>query len=270
MKSLAFEALSGARSTIREKRIRRAAFQARSLLPVSAACVVANGVRETLSSLLAQAVVMRLIEPSIPSSSGWRAILENARLYLIRGKVADAGVVLRPADAIALAAALFGEAGSLLQPRSLSRVECDVLDRMVASVALSCGAVCGVREGRSPERVGALDGFVTYFELLVEAPLGARIGIALSRDPSPERSAAIDATHLASVKLKTSVLLEVGSLEAAQTTRLGAGAVLPIAAAALARCTLAAHGHPVARGVGGASNGRYALMTDSILRATGP
>src|ERR1700734_1263613 len=129
------------------RRLKRARFEARSALPISAACVVANGVRETLSSLLGVPVAMRLFAPSIPSPHAWQAILDNARLYRVRGNVADAAIVLRAADANGLSAALFGESGNGAAQRSLSPIECDVLDRMVASIAANLGAVCGPRNG---------------------------------------------------------------------------------------------------------------------------
>jgi hypothetical protein len=181
VKSLGFETTLESRHTAPgTKRIRRARFERRSLLPISAACVVANGVRETLSSLLCAPAGLRLFEPVIPEPGAWSRIVEKARLYRVNGNVADAAIVLREADAIALIAALFGESHlPALTARELSPIENDVLDRLVNAIAANLSAVCGAREGHFVERVGRVAEFVTFFELLLEEPVAARIGIAL-------------------------------------------------------------------------------------------
>jgi hypothetical protein len=242
------------------KRLRRACFEARSSLPISAACVVANCARETLSSLLGAPIALRLFEPSIPPPQAWPAILQQARLYRVRGNVADAAIVLRSDDAVALAAALFGEpqAGATA-PRALSPIECELLDRLVGALAANLGAICGTRDGHSVERVAGIGGFETYFELVVDEPVAARIGIALSRDPSPEPRGRVEAAHLGAIKLVTRARLEVGTMQAAAVARLAVGAVIPVSSAELHRCVLTAHGRQLARGSCGVRSGRYAL-----------
>jgi len=243
--------------------IRRARFESRSGLPVSAACVVANGVRETLTALLGASVGIRLFEPSIPAPPVWRAILHDARLYRVRGSLADAAIVLRPDDAVALAAIFFGESVAAPMPvRALSAIECDVIDRMVDALIVNLDVVCGARDGRRAERVGDLNGFVTYFELLVE-PAGARIGVALSRDPSPASGSTFDAIHLAPVPVCARATLELGGIDLLGVSRIVVGSLLPIPAVALSRCTLTAGGQRLAQGDCGVSNGRFALTADS-------
>jgi hypothetical protein len=261
MTSLAFLVL-GERSQDPRAKVRSTRFERRSSLPVSAACVVANGVRETLNSLLGAPVGLRLFEPSIPSPQAWAVILENSRLYRLRGSVADAAIVLQTLDAAALAAALFGESPSLAE-RELSPIECDVIDRMVAAIAANLTAVCGKREGSSVERVAAIASFVTYFELLVEGPVSARIGVALSRDPAPERGPSLDVGHLAAIRLTTRAAIDVGAIEAAALVRIAVGTVLPIAEAAFHRCVLATDRRRLVRGSCGVQNGQYALFVDA-------
>lgn len=266
MRSLGFAAPVYSRER-GNKRVRQACFEARSMLPVSAACVVANGVRETLSSLLGGPIAMRLVEPTIPSPEAWAFILQRARLYRVRGNVADAALILRPPDATALAATLFGESNSSVGERVLSPIESDVLDRMVASIAPNLAAVCGAREGASPEVIGSLSGFVTYFELLVEQPAGARIGIALSRDPSPECGASLEAAHLAGVNVTALACLDAGNVEVAALARLTVGTIVPLPPVELQRCILAVHGRRFAIGNCGVRNDRYALRVDAIHEA---
>jgi flagellar motor switch protein FliM len=267
MKSLTFSVECDERGAAAERRIRHARFQARSSLPVSAACVVANGVRETLSALLGAPVSVRLVEPAIPMPRAWQAILNRARCYRVRGNAADAAILLRTSDAAALAAALFGERREAGANRALSPIECDVLDRMVNAIAANLSAVCGAREGRSAELVTEIGNFVTYFELLVEGPAGARIGIALSREPSPEASGRIEVAQLASVKISVRGSFDLGKTEAASVAHLAAGSLLPIDRAAFQRGRLAIYGRRVGSGECGVRSGRYALSLDTLRRA---
>lgn len=245
------------------KPVRRARFEARSSLPMSAACVVANGIRETLSSLLGGPVSMRLFEPTIPAPHVWAAVLSDARIYRVRGSVADAALVLRASDALPVAAALFGESPRAVAQRALSPIECDVVDRMINAVAGNLGAVCGAREGLTVERVGELDGFVSYFELLIEKPVASRIGIALSREPSPEARGGLELRHLAGVRMTACASLELGEIEAAAVARLVVGAMIPLEPAKLNRCSLTAQGRRLALGSCGVRHGRYAFCTDA-------
>lgn len=264
MKALGFEPASQRRCDMSAaKPVRRARFEARSSLPITAACVVANGIRETLTSLIGAPIVLRLLEPAIPAPQAWPAILAGVRIYRVRGNVTDAAVVLRGSDAAVLAAALFGEShDAAVAPHGLSPIECDVVDRMVKALAASLGAVCGTIDGH-PVECSAYDGFVTYFELLIEEPFAAKIGIALAREPSPDARGCLEPRHLASVRLRALASLDVGVIAAADVARLSVGASLPIDAAGVHRCSLTAHGRRLARGSCGVRNGRYALQTDA-------
>ena len=268
MKYLAFGAATAAGPPCDpRKRIRRAAFQERSSLPTSAACVVANGVRETLAGLIGGPVTLRLLEPVVPSPAAWTAIVTEATVYRVRGNVADAAIVWRAADACALAAAIFGESQESVA-RNLSPLECQVIERVTTSIASNLGAVCGTREGLGPERVAEIAGFVTYFELLLEAPVAARIGIALSREPSSEPRGSFDVSHLAGVGIAGKLVLDLGTMPATAVSGIRAGAVLPFASSVFGRCTLALHGRRVARGSGGISGNSYALAVEAVGEPT--
>jgi flagellar motor switch protein FliM len=250
------------------ERIRKASFGPRSGLPASAACVVANGVRETLNSLLDVPVRMRIFEPAIPAAAAWPAIAGGALLYRVRTNASDAAIVLRSADALALVTALFGERPAAHPDRALSPIERDVLDRTVKALSAHLGSVCGSREIHSVERVGTIDGFATYFELALEEPVAARIGIALSHDPSPEPRLRIEIAHLAAVPVTARVMLDLGPVPSGLIARLRAGTLLPVGPADLHHCTLDAYGRSLARGACGASNGRYALSVEAVCEAT--
>jgi hypothetical protein len=243
------------------RRVREIVFESRSSLPASAACVVASGARETLGTLLAAPVALRLFEPVLPSPGAWRAILRDAMLFRYRGTVADAAIVLRPPDARALARAAFGETSDDEPALALSPLENDVLSRVTAAIGASLPAVCGAREGSAVERVTDPPAFSTYFELLLERPVRASIGIAISRDPEPEPRGALELDDLAGVELTLDVRVDLGTLPASAVAGLAPGSLLPFGPGEL-RGRLCAGGRTLAYGSCGVRHGWYALAVE--------
>jgi len=244
------------------RRIRSVRFEDRSSLPASAACVVASGARETLGALFGTAVALRLCEPMLPSPDGWAEIVRDATLFRYRGTVADAAIVLRPRDARALARAAFGELSGddPLPGGPLSPLEWDVLARVAAAIGASLPAVCGVREGSSVERVAEIGGFTTFFELLLERPVAAGIGIAVSRDPAPEPRGALALEDLGDIPLPVEVALDAGTYPASVVTGLAPGSLLALAPGLRGR--LRCGGRTLAFGPCGVRHGWYALVVE--------
>lgn len=234
-------------------------------MPTSAACVVASGVRETLSALLRTPVTLRLFEPTIPLPHAWLAIVQGAQLYRVWASKADAAIVLRPPDAAALAAAAFGEPQlASYTNRALSPIEREVIDRAVRAIAGNLVPVCGTREGERIETVGEIEGFVTYFELQLETPVIARIGIALSSDPVPEPYDRLTIEDLFQVEVAPSASLELGALETGAIVNLSRGAFLPVLAPKPGQVSLQLHGRTLARGLCGVRNGCYAFAVHTF------
>jgi flagellar motor switch protein FliM len=244
------------------RHVRRWIATRRSSLPPSAACVVGNGVREALAALFAAPVELRVIEPSIPRAGAWPTVLRDALLYRVRGSVADAVIVVRSEDAATLAAALFGERTSRAN-HSLSPFERDVLDRTIGSLAAHLGSVCGTRESLGAERIDRIERLVTYFELSLLEPVVARIGIALTHDPSSQPQARIEAAHLAQIPITTLARFDLGPVSSRTVAALVTGAVLPVRPDELDRCRLVAFGRALARGSCGLADGRRALRIDA-------
>jgi hypothetical protein len=245
------------------QRIRAAGFEERSALPCAAACLVASSMRERLSALLAAPVTLRVLEPLIPTPSGWQAIARGARFYRLRGSAADAALVVRDGDAAVLASAAFGETiDRVTDDHRLSPIERDVLNRAMSSLAGTLNAICGDADAGGLERASTLDGFETYFEVLIERPVVARIGVALSKDPSPEPQGALLPESLNEVRLPAAVRLELGSAAAGTLARLAPGEIMPILSSSGFRGSLHVAGRTLARGACGIHNGRYALCVE--------
>ena len=245
-------------------RIRRVTFGARSALPTSAACVVANGIREALASLLGAAVEVGISEPVIPGESAWVHILHDATVYRVAGAVADAAIVLRCNDAFALIGALFGEPVHAQTRRELSPIENDVLDHTARAMASHLGALCGARDTNAVERMQSLGRFSTYFEILIESPLTARIGIALARDPQFPPQLRLEIAHLAAVALRVRATMRLGALRAGEAAALRSGAYVSLSADSMQRCTLYAGGRLLMRGSCGVRNGHYAVTIAAV------
>ncbi|HMD01387.1 MAG TPA: hypothetical protein VKG44_00350, partial [Candidatus Baltobacteraceae bacterium] len=230
--------------------IRRARFVTRSTLPLSAASVVANGVRETLARLLARECEVELIEPLVLNRAERETLLAGAHVERVRGRRGDAFVIVRPADARRLAALAFGELERDAAP--LSAIERETLGRISASLVPLCTALCGTlgpvtRE--TPE--DALTALASYFEVRTTFAPRVAIGFGLSLDPPEEIGAQVELADLADVELSGRVEFAVGALAVPAFARLRPGAMLAFDSALEAPALLRLGGVPFARGAAG-------------------
>lgn len=224
---------------------------------MSAACLAANGVREHLAQIFGVPVSLHVIAPVIPDRAAWRTLASLAHLYAVRGSVSDAAFVVRPDDALALAAALFQENGG--GGRSLSRLESEMLERAMRRLAGALAPVCGTEHSRL-ERILDIRGFTTYFELLVSEPVRARIGIALSREPEARPAAQLRIEDLADVEIELQVELGRGSIPAARFVALGPDAEVPMMTKMADPGLLKLGSAVLARGQCGVAGNRYAMI----------
>ncbi len=253
--ALAFEQIG---ERIDRRSIRRGYFEQRSELPVSAACLVANGIREALTQLLARPVNVTLTEPIIPQSEAWEVIAAGARVYRLNGQFTEAAVVLRPKDALAVVSALFDEGAVSL--RELSAIEIDVLTRMMRALTSALAPLCGLREGSALEPALDAGTYTTYFEILIGAPIEARIGIGLARDPIGAVFGTLTLADLLDLQLDVSAEFAGGSVDAQTLLALQPGAVVPMTTEVGRFGMLKVAGSVVARGECGALAGRNAFL----------
>ncbi|MEO9169875.1 MAG: hypothetical protein ABI282_00945 [Candidatus Baltobacteraceae bacterium] len=241
-------------------------FEKRSMLPVSAACLVANAAREALGALFGAPLHLRLFEPVLPSPQAWAEIARDAMLYRVRGVRADAIIVVRPSDAVALATHAFGESECAARP--LSQMERMVLERAVRAIAGSCAPVCGISNDAPDLAIAEqIAGFVTYIELQIESPVRARIGIGLSKDPRPEACAGVRVEDLLDLQIDLALRTEGRFCEAMALATLEPEAIVPITNERAIRGTLYLAGRPLASGECGVREGRYAIAVDLLERS---
>lgn len=258
MKCLTFSRTS---CTIDGRRIRTAAFEDRSAFPVAAACLVANGIRESLARLFACDALLSLCEPVIPAPDAWSAIAREALCFRARGTVADAALVLTPVDAVTFATAAFGESEGA--PRALSSIERTVLDRALRGLAPALAPACGQISGL--EFLSELAGYTTYFELLVSRPAAFRIGVALSREPASATGATLRPHDLLDVEVDLTASLAAAPMPAFRVASLQVGEIVPMTQERGLTGTLTLAGTVVARGESGVRSGRYALAVNESI-----
>ncbi len=254
MKALGFARRS---CVVNGLRVRPSFFQSRSTLPVSAACLVANAARQTLSELLGAEVTLKLLEPVIPDAAAWSSIGASALIFAVRGAQSDAAIVLRAHDALTLACAALGEC--VESARSLSTIEAEVTARIASALCACLTAVCGLPDARHADRVKTLEGYVTYFELVVEDPARVRIGIALSREPASHIVPKLSTAHLHEIDVRLGAEVAHGFLPAASILSLQPGDVFKLDSALGDAACLCADGAIVARGQCGNLGARRAF-----------
>ncbi|HEX5274444.1 MAG TPA: FliM/FliN family flagellar motor C-terminal domain-containing protein [Candidatus Rubrimentiphilum sp.] len=254
MKTLGFARLG---CVVDGRRVRPSVFQSRSTLPVSAACLVANAARQILSDLLGAAVSLKLLEPLMPDAAAWSSIGKDALVFAMRGTQSDAAIVLRAHDALALACAALGE--SVESGRGLSLIEAELTARIASALCGALAAVCGPNDVRKIERIKTLEGYATYFELIVEEPSPVRIGIALSREPQSQVAPGLRTTDLHEVDLRLGAEIAHGFVPAAALVSLRPGHVFKLDSALGDTAQLRAGGAIVARGQCGNLGARRAF-----------
>ena len=238
------------------RRVRPSLFERRSSLPVSAACVVANGVRESLGAAFGSPVPVRLLEPVLPDPAAWQHILGGARIFAVRGTLAEAALIFRPTDALTLACGVFGERPP--QARPLSAIENQVLARIAGTLAGCLSTVCGpLQEVRPMSQPPA---FLTFFELIIDRSPGARIGIAMASEPGPQRVGNLRIADLLDVEIEVTVECARGVIEAGALLALQPNTIVPMNTKVGASGSLKVGGRVVARGECGALSETHAFV----------
>ncbi|GAC1630025.1 MAG: hypothetical protein NVS4B5_20820 [Vulcanimicrobiaceae bacterium] len=247
--------------------MRRPTFTTRSTLPLSAACLVANGVRETLARLLAADVETELIEPSIPSAAERAVLLEAATVFRVRGRLCDGFVIVRPVDARRIVCLAFGES-ERSEHDPLSDIERATLDRVVSAMIPLCNALCGTLGpvARESSARASCD-VVTYFEVRTAGTARVAIGFALASDPPEAIGERITLDDLADVELAGTVRFATGSLGVPAFSRLAVGATIAFDTPLDARGILLVGDTAVARGTCGVAAGRNVMIVDAEAAA---
>jgi hypothetical protein len=252
----------------RGRRWRAPRFAARSTLPLSAACVVANGVREHLTRALASELDVRLSEPAIPGAGERALLLEGATILRARGRLCDGFVCVRPGDARRLVALAFGES-ERRDGTALSAIERATLERVMLGIVPLCNSLCGTLGAvtrETPER--AATELVTYLEVRTIGREPFAVGFGLTRDPPQDVTDCIELEALADVELPGRVEVGTARIAAPAFARLAPDATLALDATLEGGGALYFGDVAFARGACGVSGGRSALRIGGAAAAS--
>ncbi len=239
--------------------VRNATFVERSTLPLSAACLVANGVREELSRLLATELDVQLIEPAMPGRQERRILVDGATIYRVRGRLCDGFIIVRSSDARRLVAAAFGESDRP-ERDPLSHIESATLERIARALVPLCNALCGTLGAvalETSER--AARDLRTYFEVRTSGAVAFSVGFALTHDPPEAVCERITLAHLADVELAGTVEFASGTLGVPAFSHLVPGVTIALDTRLGAPGLLRFGDVPFAHGTCGVANGRGAI-----------
>jgi flagellar motor switch/type III secretory pathway protein FliN len=262
----------------RAARVRRLRFVPRASIPVEAACVVANGIRETLRELLGANCELVLGEPAAIGPQAWAQLASDALLFLTRGRQTDIILVLPQNDARRLVLRAFGEgddgdadvpdrgAPPGLADRACSALELHALERIAARCAAAFEPLCAERQDVS-HALGAheVPACVAYFDLRVHAPLPLTLGIGIVRDlPEPSPSGALPPRALESVTLEARAVFAEGTIDAAAFVTLQPGQVIKLDTKVGAPASLKCGARRLAMGVPGVVASRTAFLVHDV------
>ena len=248
--------------------VRRARFVPRANVPVDAACVVANGVREALRTLLGETCTVTLGEPVALDAPAWRAIAGDALLFATPGRATDVIFVLTHRDAHRLVHAAFGEeaAPETSADGAWSALESGAIERIVARCANACDALCVERRGPTALVDAArVPRSVAYFDVRIAAPVELTIGVGIVRElPTAVPGGALRAETLGGIEVEVRAVLGRGTLTASRLLELRTGSFVPISTKVDGEGELNLAGQRLAFGTCGVRNGHSAFEVESV------
>ncbi len=248
--------------------VRETQFERVTDLPLTTVCQAANHARDRLSHLFGRELTLDVFEPVL-LQHGSDSVVFDGLYFTAAGASCDAYVVFREGDGQRLAASAFGEdAPDDIRP--LSALEERALERIAREVAELCAPLCGeIRTLKRGDREREPPACVTYFELRVAAPVGAVIGIGLSRDPGPGFGAVIDRSALAGVPLDVRAEFAEARIDAHEVARWSVGSTVRLDTKIGAPTSLKAGSIEIARGdCGVRAHSNAVAITSSLFEET--
>jgi hypothetical protein len=250
--------------------VRRMRFVPRASIPVEPACVVANGIRETLRELFGETCELVVGEPAALNADAWSLLARDALLFLTRGRQTDIVLVLPQRDARRLVLRAFGEGdgsgAAALPDGACSALELHALERIAARCAAAFDPLCAERRaGSRAVRAHDVPACAAYFDLRVHAPVALTLGIGIVRDlPDPGPSGALPACALDSVAVEARAIFAEGTIDAAAFVRLKPGDVVELGTKVGAPASLNLGGRRLAMGVPGVVASRTAFLVHDV------
>jgi len=248
--------------------VRVARFVPRTNIPLSAACLVANGLRETLRDLLGEPCELGIGEPAAIGPQAWATLSRDAYCFVTPGRQTDTVLVVPESAARALVMRAFGEqAGATAGP--LSTLELAAVERIAARCASAFDSLCAQRHG-SAQRVGRADlpACVAFFDVRISAPISIELGIGIVRDlPDPAPIGRLPPAALARVPVTVRAEFASGTIDVATLLALAPGDIIALETQVGAAGSLKIADRSFASGSGGVQAGRYSFEVRTLAQS---
>lgn len=257
--------IADARFGVPQGGVRRLRFVPRASIPVDAACVVANGVRETLRELLGEGCELDLGEPAALEAAAWTQLARDAQLFLVRGRRTDVILMVPRRDARRLVLRAFGEPDAPTVPAldaACSALELQAIERIAARCAPALGPLCAQRpEGSHRILADEAPACVAYFDLRVRTPIELTLGVGIVRRlPEAGPSGTLSPAALAEVALEVRAVFAEGLIDAADFVTIRPGDVVKLDTKVGALASLNLGSGRLATGVAGVVSSRTAFL----------
>lgn len=243
---------------------RRARFVPRPHLPLDAACVIANGIREALRGLLGERCTVRIGEPTSIGVRAWRALVGDALVFATPGRATDVAFVLGRRDARRLVDAAFGEEGG--EHAAWSALEHEAVERIVARCANACEVLCVERRG--PTRAAdpsQLPTCAAFFDVRVSEPIRVTFGVGLLRElPEAPPGVTLAPAALGAVPLVVRAVLGKGEVPAGRLLELRVGDLVRLSTKVADNGELKVGDQRIASGACGVRRGRAAFAVRTV------
>ena len=244
--------------------VRRARFVPRPHVPVDAACVVANGVREALRTLLGDACRVTMGDPVAIDAPAWRQLTDESLTFATPGRATDVIFAIARTDAHALVRAAFGE-DAAPPDAACTDLEAGAIERIVSRCANAVEALCVERRGPTaridPARLARP---AAVFDVRVAAPVPFSLMVGVSRElPEPAPVATLSPGTLVQVRVPVRVVLGRGSLPAPCFLNLRVGSIVSLDTKVAGDGELNLAGQGIAFGTCGVRHGRTAFQVRS-------
>lgn len=246
--------------------VRTLRFAPRASIPVEAACLVANGIREALRQLLGACEVV-VGEPTALRSEAWASVARGAHLFLTRGRQTDIVLVVPQRDARLLLLRAFGEADAVgADAAPCSTLELQAVERIASRCAAAFEPLCAERRAASRRvAVHEVGPCVAYVDVRVQAPIALTLGIGIVRDlPDPGPSGSLPAAALDPVGVEARVVFGEGTMSTASFLALRPGDVVTLATKVGGPASLNVAGRRLASGVAGVVASHRAFFVHDV------
>ena len=252
--------------------VRPLRFVPRASIPIEAACLVANGLRETLRELLG-ATELVVGEPAAIGADAWALLARDALLFLTRGRQTDIVLVVPQRDARRLVLRAFGESEVAEPPQAAcSALELLAVERIAARCAAAFEPLCAER--RAASRAVGLDEVppcVAYFDVRVHAPVRLTLGVGIARDlPDPGSSGALAVGALDGVPVEARAVFAEGTISTTSFVGLQPGDVVKLDTKVGDPACLNLAGRRLAYGVAGVVASRSAFLVHDVASGANP